>query len=157
LAREHREADLIYAFHIARERALMPDGADVAVDDAHRGKTFVWWDQVLAGLVTKTQIKEYGRKPAKDTKPFAHIQYGRGRRERRYDLYSIADAIPIRAAAANAAAVAAEMAYWQRLGHRADENHDYDDEEDERCRVRKDRSRYTEVPVTDYDYDGVPF
>jgi hypothetical protein len=54
--------------------------------------TYTWWDQVPENLKTKTQLNELGFKPGPEVR--AHIEYGRGRRYRCYDLYDITEATP---------------------------------------------------------------
>ncbi len=55
---------------------------------------YPWWDRVPPHLATKTQLAQDGLKPAKGQRPCAGIGYGRGRRERYYDLYDRREAVP---------------------------------------------------------------
>lgn len=99
----------VYAFHqLPKERPALPEGP---VDEALRGQVFGWWDEVPAWLKTKTQWGEAGRKLAKEAAPFAAIEYGRGRRYRRHDLYAVGDTVAMREANPLVAAAAAEAAF----------------------------------------------
>ncbi|MBC8137838.1 MAG: 3'-5' exonuclease [Fibrella sp.] len=91
----------------------------MATIDAGTGRSaepisYKWWDQIPVDpatgkptLATKTQLSEQKLKPG--SPPVATIGYGRGRRERCYDLYAVADAKPKRvmSEAARAKALAA--------------------------------------------------
>ncbi|WP_188052087.1 HIRAN domain-containing protein [Azospirillum sp. Sh1] len=104
-----RRAAAVYAFHmIPKERPALPAGP---VDEALRGRVFGWWDEVPATLKTKTQWAEAGRKLAKGAAPFAAVEYGRGRRYRRHDLYAVSDTVAMREASPQAVAAAAEAAF----------------------------------------------
>ena len=92
----------------------MPEGTDASPDEALRGRTFPWWDQVPPWLMTKTKLAEHGLRLQREAAPFAAIEYGRGRRWRRYELWAVADCKPKRDAPAEAAARAAEAAFWRR-------------------------------------------
>lgn len=71
---------------------------------------YTWWDQVPDTLKTKTQLEQAGLKAGPQWR--ARIQYGRGRRERDYALYAVAEARPKKAptAAQLAALEAAQRA-----------------------------------------------
>lgn len=102
-------AAAVYAFHhLPKERPALPAGP---VDEAQRGRVFAWWDDVPPWLKTKTQWAEAGRKLAKGKAPFASVEYGRGRRHRRYDLYTVGDTEAMRKASPQAAAARAEAAF----------------------------------------------
>lgn len=104
-----RRAAAVYAFHqLPKERPALPEGP---VDEALRGRVFAWWDEVPAWLKTKTQWTEFGRKLTKGAVPFAAIEYGRGRRYRRHDLYAVGDTVAMREANPLVAAAAAETAF----------------------------------------------
>lgn len=104
-----RQAAAVYAFHqMPKERPALPAGP---VDEALRGRVFGWWDEVPLTLRTKTQWTEFGRKLAKGAVPFAAIEYGRGRRYRRHDLYAVGDTVAVKEANPLAVAAAAEGAF----------------------------------------------
>lgn len=114
-ARDAREAAAIYAFHLAPEpRPTLPEGADGTPDEALRGQTLPWWDQVPPWLTTKSKLAGFGLRPRPEAAPFAAIEYGRGRRWRHYELWAVADCEPKRIAPAEAGARAAEAAFWRR-------------------------------------------
>lgn len=102
-------AAAVYAFHqLPKERPALPE---VPVDEALRGRVFTWWDEIPSMLRTKTQWGEAGRKLARGVVPFAAIEYGRGRRYRRYDLYAVGDTVAMKEASPLAVAAAAEGAF----------------------------------------------
>lgn len=61
-----------------------------------KGQTFTWWDQVPAGLATKTQLRDWGLKLSKRQKPYARIAYVARRENREYDLYKVLEAVPVK-------------------------------------------------------------
>ena len=116
LARHERRAAAVFAFHLLPpdRPVLPPEIADAVPDEALRGRTFSWWDQVPGWLKTKTQWREHGFKPGKGVRPFAHIEYGSGRRWRRHDLYAVNATVPIAAVSPTVVAAAAERAFRSR-------------------------------------------
>lgn len=64
--------------------------------------------------MTKTKLAEHGVRPRPGAAPFATIEYGRGRRFRRYELWAVAGCEPKRDDPAEAGARAAEAAFWRR-------------------------------------------
>ena len=72
--------------------------------------------------MTKTKLAEHGVRPRPEASPFATIEYGRGRRFRRYELWAVADCEPKRDIPAEsgeplgstAGARVAEAAFWRR-------------------------------------------
>lgn len=104
--RAEREAGAVFAFsHLPKDYLPLPEGADAAPDEAQRGTTFRWWDEVPPTLMTKTKLREHGLRPRKGAAPFASIAYTSHRRWRLFDLFAVAEAeaIPFNPAAAAAA------------------------------------------------------
>lgn len=108
--RHRHRTDAIYAFNLVGRAAV-----DLAADPGPRGARYSWWDEVPPGLRTKTQWREAGRKVPPKAAAYATISYGRGRRWRCYDLYSVAETEPMREVAPEVRAAAAEWAYWASI------------------------------------------
>jgi hypothetical protein len=141
--RTAREADAIYGFHLMPvERAALPD--DVAVDETQRGKIYKWWDDVPGWLRTKTQLKALFLKPIKGGRPFAAIQYIARGDLKRFDLWSVAEAVPVRQVAPEVGARAAEAMFWRRPeieAARAQREKEYWEACDRKQSARRDRDR----------------
>lgn len=126
-----KNADLIYVFNcIPVEYPALPEGADVASDGDCRGRVYRWWDEVPAWLMTKTQLRKYGLRPGRTVKAFAHIEYGSGRRYRRYDLYAVSATVPLRSTPAEVRGRLAEEAYWQSIERRKASREWHDEDPD---------------------------
>lgn len=113
LARVRRHADLVFAFaSLPTNVSVLPPEALVLADERLRGTTFGWWDQVPAWLLTRSQLRRHGLKPGKGAQPFAAVEYGRGRRHRRYDVYAVSEAPAMKVTAPDVRAQLAEESFW---------------------------------------------